>query len=624
MPWLSFGRCSPRLPALPAAHLRPFNGAGFRPRMRIESPKTTATPPASAIRCSDEEGRQYREGVYRPLPELELPTAPEGANFPRRGHGPPFRLHTEVPRVPKLRHLIGPSVIALGMGLGAGEFLLWPNLITVNGWSIWWLFWVGVLTQYIVISEIERWTIATGESVFGGMARLDRLAFWPWFFLAATLISFFWPGWASQSAEFTREVIAAATGTRIAWQPLALFMLFFIWLGLAVSRIVYNALERFEIALVLLFFPMLGVALLVVGLLPGDLLSLLVGAVSIGQAPAALLAGAQFPTLLIAVAYAGSGGTLLLAQSLWLRDKGFGMACYQGRIAGIRGRNEHVSETGYVFDPATPTALFRFRAWMRVAERELLVTFVLLIILSVVITTLLVSSTLGVGNIVLAGRLTEMVAQQADVLERVSGRWLKVVFLLGGAFVLFSTQLGIVDTVTRISGSIFYERYGRYTQFWTLKRTFLFFLTIFVLASMAIVAVAWVGGETVDRLQPNFLVLIAGPFTIASMYAFALVVGYMNVRRLPAALATPAWKRVGMVWAGILWGWFTAEQLSRVVLGRMHVPTSVIETISVHPVRVGFYLAWIATLFWFAGHLVLQSRPSGEKPIPGGREAARE
>ena len=584
--------------------------------MPPERPRLADSVPPSEIRCSDEEGREYREGVYRPLPELELPLAPQSPEFPARGHGPPFRLHREVPRVPKLAHLIGPSVIALGMGLGAGEFLLWPNLITVNGWSIWWLFWVGVLTQYVVISEIERWTIATGESVFGGMARLDRLAFWPWFFLAATLISFFWPGWASQSAEFTREVIAAATGRRIPWQPLALFMLFFIWLGLAVSKIVYNALERFEIVLVLLFFPMLAIVLLVVGLLPGDLMALLVGAVSIGQAPAALLTGAQFPTLLIAVAYAGSGGTLLLAQSLWLRDKGFGMACYQGRIAGIRGLNEPVSDTGYVFDPTAPTALARFREWIRVGERELLVTFVLLIIASVVITTLLVSSTIGVGNVALAGSLTEMVARQAEVLEQTAGRWLKVLFLLGGAFVLFSTQLGIVDTVTRISGSIFYERYGRHTSFWTLKRTFLFFLTVFVLASMGIVGVAWVGGETVDRLQPNFLVLIAGPFTIASMYAFALVVGYMNVRRLPAALATPTWKRAGMLWAGVLWGWFTAEQLSRVVLSRIGASTPTIETISIHPVRGGFYLAWIATLLWFAVRL-LRSGTRAVEPRPG-------
>ena len=111
-------------------------------------------------------------------------------------------------------------------------------------------------------------------------------------------------------------------------------------------------------------------------------LELLKGTVSVGNAPREMLAGDQFPTLLIAVAYAGSGGTLLLAQSLWLRDKGFGMARYQGRIAGIRGENEEIVDTGIVFDPETDrTMLERFRAWMRTAEQELLVTFVLLILL---------------------------------------------------------------------------------------------------------------------------------------------------------------------------------------------------------------------------------------------------
>ena len=564
--------------------------------------------------CTDEEGRAYREGVYRPLVEAELPQAHAAPEFPVAGHGPPFRVVNTVPRVPRLRHLLGPSVIALGMGLGAGEFLLWPNLIAVNGWSIWWLFWVGVLTQFVVISEIERWTIATGESVFGGMARLDRVAFWPWFFLVATLAGFFWPGWASQSADFTGKVIEAATGRRLAWEPIALFMLFVIWFGLAVSKIVYNALERFEIGLVLLFFPMLAIALLVVGILPADVQGLLTGAVSIGQAPAALLTGAQFPTLLIAVAYAGSGGTLLLAQSLWIRDKGFGMAAHQGRIAGIRGSNEPVSETGFVFDTRAPNALARFRAWVRVSEHELLVTFVALILLSVVITTLLVAATLGTGNPALAGSLTQMVTLQAEALREIAGRWLEVTFLLGGAFVLFSTQLGIVDTVTRIAGSIFYERYGRRTSFWTLKRTFLTTLTIFVLASMAIVIFSWTGGTTVERLQPDFLVLIAGPFTIASMYAFALVVGYMNTRRLPRELSPPLWKRAGMVWAGVLWGWFTAEQLSRVVLGRMGAPATVLETIAMHPVRVVCYALWLATILWF-GWRMLGPRPAAAAAV---------
>lgn len=562
----------------------------------VPSPPSEEDP----VRASDEEGLRYREGVYIPLPDGALAPAPDEDRFPRRGHGPAYLLHNEVPRVPRLRHLVGPSVIALGMGLGAGEFLLWPNLITINGFGIFWLFWVGVLTQFVVIGEIERWTVATGESVFGGMARLDRAAFWPWFFLVATLAGFFWPGWASQSAEFSGQIITQLTGTPIAWQPLALLMLFVIWFGLAVSQVVYNALERFEIVLVLTFFPLLGLALLVAGIVPADVLALLGGTVSVGNAPPALLTGQQFPTLLIAVAYAGSGGTLLLAQSLWLRDKGFGMAAYQGRIAGIRGRNEEVSPTGYVFDPvAAPGALARFRGWMRVAERELWYTFVLLILLSVVITGLLVTSTLGTGNTELAGDLSGMVARQGDALERVGGVWLRIVFLLGGAFVLFSTQVGIVDTVTRITGSIFYERVGRRLG-WPIKWVFLTFLTVFVLASMAIVVLSWRGGAAVERLQPNFLVLIAGPFTIASMYAFALVVGYMNVRRLSAPLRPPGWKRWGMVWAAVLWGWFTAEQLSRVVLGRTGADAAAVEAIGPDPVRGILYTLWFASVIWFA------------------------
>ncbi len=573
------------------------------------------------IHAPDEEGREYRQGVYRPLDDAALPVAPfDPARFPRPGDGPVFRRHDEVPRVPRLTQLIGPSMIALGMGLGAGEFLLWPNLIAVNGYGIWWLFWVGVLTQFVVIVEIERWTIATGESVFAGMARLDRPHVWPWFFLIATLASFLWPGWASQSAEFVAEIVDSVTGVRFAWQPIALLMLAFIWVGLAVSKIVYNALERFEIALVLGFFPLLAVALLAAGVVPADLLRLARGAASIGSAPRALLTGEQFPTLLLAVAYAGSGGTLLLAQSLWLRDKGFGMGAYQGRIAGIRGKNEEVSGTGYVFDAHEPLPLARFAAWFRVANRELLVTFVLLILVSVVITSLLVTSTLGTGRADLAGELGAMVTLQGETLRAVGGVWLEVAFLLGGAFVLFSTQLGIVDTVTRITGTIFFERHGRHTRFWTLKKAFLFFLTVLVAGSMAIIVASWKGGAALDVLEPDFLVLIAGPFTITSMYAFAIVVGTMNYRRLPPALAPSLWRRLGLIWAAALWGWFTAEQLSRSVLASIGAPAAVIESIAYHPARALLYGLWLASLAWFGWTMLgATPRPAPPAPAPGPR-----
>ena len=567
--------------------------------------------PTPAIRAPEPEGRLYRDGVFRPLDESALAEAPRTEAFPDPGTGPAFLRHDDVPLVPRLRHLIGPSVIALGMGLGAGELLLWPNLITVNGYGIWWLFWVGVVTQYFVIREITRWTVATGESVFAGMARLGLRGVWPWFFLVATLASFFWPGWASESAQFAGRIITLFTGTAVAWQPIALAMLAVIYLALGLSTIVYNALERFELWLVVLLFPLLFIVLFVVGILPADLLALAKGAAAIGTAPPALLHGSQFPTLLIAVAYAGSGGTLLLAQSLWLRDKGFGMAAYQGRIAGIRGENEPVSETGYAFSAADPVALARFRGWMRVTSREILIVFVVLVILSVVITSLVVTATLGTGNPALAGKLGDMMAQQSARIAEAGGRWLEAAFLLAGVLVLFSTQVAIVDTVTRICGTVFYERYGRRTTFWTLKRTFLIMLTLLVGASAAIIIASWVGGGALEGMQPDFLLLVAGPFTIASMFVFTLVVGAMNVRRLPRALRPGAGTRIMLVWAAVLWGWFTAEQLSRVVLGRMGVEASVVTDLVWHPVRIVAYGAWGVLVGWFAMAVAVQrSHPS--------------
>lgn len=564
----------------------------------------TSPDARSAVRASDEQGRRYRAGVYEPIDERLLEDAPDDPAYPAKGTGPPFKLVATMPPVPRVRHLVGPSVIAAGMGLGAGEFLLWPNLITVNGYGLWWLFWIGVLTQFLVIGEIERWTIATGESVFGGMARLDRWSFWPWFFLAATLFSFFWPGWASLSGEFVGEIVFLITGVQLAWQPLAILMLLVIWVGLAASKIVYNALERFEIALVLGFFPLLLATLLIVGLLPSDLLDLAKGAVSIGNAPAELLTGDQFPTLLLAVAYAGTGGTLLLAQSLWIRDKGFGMAVHQGRIAGIRGSNEDISATGFVFDPRDHTALARFRAWTRAAHHELLVTFVVLTLVSVVITCMLVTSTLGVGNLDLAGDQSTMVSRQGEMIQEAGGVWLRVAFLLGGSFILFSTQIGIVDTVTRISGSVFYERFGRRTRFWTLKRTFLLFLTLLTLAAIGIISASWFGGRALAAIQPTFLLLVAGPFTISSMYAYTLVVGYMNSSMLPEALASPAWKRWGMLWAATLWGWFTTEVVARAVMGGVGVDAAVVESLAWHPIRLVCYALWIGSLLWFAVRVV--------------------
>ncbi|HKY61474.1 MAG TPA: hypothetical protein VJP59_10735, partial [Gemmatimonadota bacterium] len=171
--------------------------------------------------------------------------------------------------------------------------------------------------------------------------------------------------------------------------------------------------------------------------------------------------------------------------------------------------------------------------------------------------------------------------------------------------VLFSTQVGIVDIVTRITGDILYERVGRRRRTLTLKRTFLILLTVFALSSMGVVLLSWWGGESLSGLQPDFLVLIAGPFTIASMVCLAGVIAILNTRHLPAALRMPRWKLLGMYWSMILWGWFTAEQITRTLMQHAFgLSGPVVTSITFHPVRVAAYATWLAGLGWVVARTI--------------------
>ena len=61
----------------------------------------------------------------------------------------------------------------------------------------------------------------------------------------------------------------------------------------------------------------------------------------------------------------------------------------------------------------------------------------------------------------------------------------------------------------------------------------------------------------------------------------------------------PRWKLLGMYWAVVLWGWFSAEQVSRSVLEHaLGLSGSVVTSIEPHPVRIVSYAAWLASLAW--------------------------
>src|ERR1044072_5800674 len=77
----------------------------------------------------------------------------------------------ELPQAPPLRRIVGPSVILVGVGIASGEYILFPYIASQVGLVFLWAAFVGLLTQFFINMEIERYTLATGETAVTGFQR---------------------------------------------------------------------------------------------------------------------------------------------------------------------------------------------------------------------------------------------------------------------------------------------------------------------------------------------------------------------------------------------------------------------------------------------------------------------
>ena len=102
-------------------------------------------------------------------------TAPTDPAPPERPD-PDQIVEKDLPEPAPLRKLIGPSVILVGVGVASGEYILFPYIASVAGLAFLWAAVVGVAMQFFINMEIERYTLATGQTAITGFSRLWK----PW------------------------------------------------------------------------------------------------------------------------------------------------------------------------------------------------------------------------------------------------------------------------------------------------------------------------------------------------------------------------------------------------------------------------------------------------------------
>ncbi len=424
--------------------------------------------------------------------------------------------------------LIGPGIIAAGVGLASGEFILFPYIASQVGLVFVWAALVGVVTQFFINMEIERYTLATGETALTGFSR-----FWRHWGLVFALMAFFanlWPGWATSSATIATYLWGGNANY------IAIGILLVIGATLTLAPVVYTALERIEmvkVAAVLLLLAV-GATVAVTASDWGDTSEIVTDA----RVPVSELG---FALLLGALAFAGAGGGQNLVQSNWIRDKRFGMGAYVPRITSpVTGEAEAAPSTGYIFEP-TPENLNRWRSWWKFANIEQLATFVLITFLTIVFTSLLAYSTVF-GTAGLPDDIG-FIEVEGNALKDTVAPWFGTFFWVIGAFSLFAAALGIVDYTCRMVADVIKTSYAREAN-----ESKLYFGLVWAIVLIGIVELL-IGID-----QPLVLIVISACVGGVMMFMYSGLLILTNRKILSGELRINGLRTAAMVWAIALFG----------------------------------------------------------------------
>jgi hypothetical protein len=441
----------------------------------------------------------------------------------------------ELPKAPPLRMIVGPSVILVGVGIASGEYILFPYIASQVGLVFLWAAIVGLVTQYFINMEIERYTLATGETAVTGFQRL-----WKPFgllMIACAIVPNIWPAWATSAATITTFLFGGGNANAIAIGAMVL-----IGIALSASPVVYRTIERFEFVKVALVIVFLVVAL-----------TTAVSAHAFGDVDKTVTSFGSFTggklelaVLLGALAYAGAGGTNNLVVSNWIRDKGYGMGTYAPRVVSpITGEEEAApSGSGYVFR-VDPTSMARWREWWRKANIEQLVSFVLIGAATIVVFSLIAYSTVY-GNPAVKEDDFNFIQIEGNALKDATGAWFGTLFWVIGAISLFGAALGIIDYVSRLVADVLRVGYLRDSRTWTESR--LYFAVVWFLIACG-TAILLSGFD-----QPLSLVVVAAALSGGVMFIYSLLLVVINRRFLPPQLKVRGLRLLVLLWAAGLFG----------------------------------------------------------------------
>jgi len=419
--------------------------------------------------------------------------------------------------------------------IGGGEWLVGPAVAVKYSSSIFLLVTVAIFLQVIFNLEAIRYTLYTGEPIYGGIMRLKPgPKFWALFYTVLGFLQLGWPALAGSAAAtllsaWMGKVPGAEDKETLNWIATGLMLV--VILILSFGGTIERMLERFAWTMLLVVFSFL-LFVNVAYVPPGHWWITLTGFFKFSGISQPIdwgLIGALAAT-------AGSGGLGNLTITNWVRDKGFGMGAKVGAIPSAIGGHEIVlSHVGKVFE-INSESLRRWKEWLRYVHADQIWVWGVFCFLgmyfNVNLATYIVphgSDMQGLG----AG------AYQAKYLaERVwTGFWF--VTLFNGFWILFKTQLGNTDILVRTVTDALWMS-NKKLRDWKHSAIHRIYYAILIVFSI------W-GVIAIRAASPLRLFTILANIAGMVMVLGGVQIFLINRRFLPRELR-PAWWREVLLW----------------------------------------------------------------------------
>jgi hypothetical protein len=443
-------------------------------------------------------------------PDRTRPPEPHGFELP--SHYLPAVETRDLPEPVPFKKVVGASVIILATAIGSGEFVLWPYITSQVGLVFMWAAIVGFLVQFFINMEVERYTLATGETALTGFSRLWK----PWgvLFIVFALCQNFWPGWATGAA--TTLTFALGGGDVVTITVMALIA---IGIALTASPVVYQTVEKLMGIMVVLIMAFVVVAVVMAtdGGAWGDF------ATSFTEPEIPVGGDLTIALLLGALAFAGAGGANNLVQSNYIRDKNMGMGERIPHIVSpVTGEEEAAAPFGYTFT-VNEDNMRRWDGWWKVANKEQFITFFLIGVTSLIVLSVLTYATVGVGANL--GEEFAFIEAEGNALKSEIAPWFGTAFWICGTIALFSTNLGILDYTSRLIADQVKVSAASTSSFWSESK--IYFASVWTMITFGCI-VLLSGLE-----QPLLLLVISSSIAGVMMFIYSILLIALNRRALP-------------------------------------------------------------------------------------------